>query len=160
MNSQRARTLGAYLLVGSVLQICLYLALSQQTDKADWLFYFDPRIGIFFLESGARGAELIIPGVFQWLSAVWILLLGLMLLFVRPLVKTYIISEIILSIPNVLFFIAIVGANLSPAHGFSVGELFFPVIVMIAFSVVPLLLAFSIRKKASAKIELSDQARA
>ncbi|MDT4965998.1 MAG: hypothetical protein QOJ64_735 [Acidobacteriota bacterium] len=143
----------------SILQICLYLALSLSTDKADWLFYFDPRLGIFFLESGVRGAELIIPGIFQWLSAVWILLLGLMLLFGRPLVKTYIVSEIILSIPSIFFFLAIVWVNLSPAHGFSVGELSFPVLVMIAFSVVPLVLAFRIRKKAPG-VELSNPPRA
>ncbi len=82
-----------------------------------------------------------------------------MLLFGRPLVKTYIVSEIILSIPSVFFFLAIVWSNLSPAHGFSVGELLFPVLVMIAFSVVPLVLAFRIRKKA-ARIELSNPARA
>ena len=159
MNPQRTKPLGLYLLVGSILQICLYLALSLSTDKADWLFYFDPRLGIFFLESGVRGAELIIPGLFQWLSAVWILLLGLMLLFGRPLVKTYIVSEIIFSVPSLFFFLAIAWANLSPAHGFSVGELLFPVIIMVAFSVVPLVLAFRIRKKA-ARIELSNPARA
>ena len=155
MNPQRTKTLGIYLLAGSILQLSLYLALSLSTDKAGWLFYF----GIFFLESGVRGAELINPGIVQWLSAVWILLLGLMLLFGRPLVKTYVVSEIILLIPGVFFFLAILGSNLSPAHGFSVGELLFPVIVMIAFSVVPLVLACRIRKK-TARIELSDPARA
>jgi hypothetical protein len=159
MNPQRTKTLGLYLILASLLQICLYLALSLSADKADWLFYFDPRLGIFFLESGVRGAELIIPGIFQWLSAIWILLLGLMLLFGRALVKTYIVSETILSIPSVFFFLAIVLANLSPAHGFSVGELLFPGLVMIAFSVIPLVLAFRIRKKA-ARIELSNPARA
>jgi hypothetical protein len=159
MNPQGTKTLGVYLLVGSILQLSLYLAMSLPTVKADWLFYFDPRIGIFFLESGVRGVELIIPGIFQWLSAVWILLLGLMLLFGRVAVKVYIVSEIILSIPSVFFFLAIVWANLSPAHGFSVGELLFPVIVTIAFSIVPLVLAFRIRQKA-ARIELSNPARA
>jgi hypothetical protein len=157
MNPQRTKTLGLYLLVGSILQLSLYLAMSLSTDKADWLFYFDPRIGIFFLEAGVRGAELVIPGIFQWLSAVWIFLLGLVMLFGRPAVKTYIVSELILSSPSVFFFLAIVWANLSPAHGFSVGELLFPVIVMIAFSVVPLVLAFRIRQKA-ARIELTNPA--
>ena len=136
MTPQRTKTLGIYLLVSSILQLCLYIALSVSNERAGWLFYFDPRLGIFFLESGVRGAELIIPGIFQWLSAVWIILLGLMLLFSRPLVKTYIVSELILSVPNVFFSVAIVWANLSPAHGFSVGELLLPLIIMIAFSVV------------------------
>lgn len=159
MNLAQTKTLGLYLLVASALQICLYLALSLSTDKADWLFYFDPRLGIFFLESSVPGADQVAPGIFQWVSAVWILLLALMLLFGRPLVRTYIVSEIILSIPSVLFFLMVLWVNMSPAHGFSVGELFFPVMVMIAFSVVPLVLAFKTRKKAT-PIELSDPARA
>ena len=48
-----------------------------------------------------------------------------MLLFGRPLLKTYIVSEFILSIPNVFFILAIVWSNLSPAHGFSAGELIY-----------------------------------
>lgn len=142
MKLSRTKTLGVYLLVGSILQICLYLVLSVGTDKYDWLFYLDPRLGIFFIESGVRRAELVTPGIFQWLSAVWILVSGLLLLFGRLLVKTYIVSEIIFSIPSLLFFLTIVLANLRPEHGFSVGELLLPVTVMIAFSAVPLVLAF------------------
>jgi hypothetical protein len=149
MNPPRTKTLGLYLLVVSILQICLYLAISLSSDKADWLFYFDPRLGIFFLESSLLGAEQVTPGIFQWLSAVWILLLGLLLLFGRSLVKTYIVSEIILSAPGVFFFLAIVWANLSPAHGFSVTELIFPLFVLVTFSVIPLVLAFRIRNKAA-----------
>jgi hypothetical protein len=108
MKSRRIKTLGLYLMVGAILQICLYLALSLSSDAADWLFYFDPRMGIFFIESGLRGAELVVPGIFQWLSAVWILLLGLMLIRGRPLVKTYIVSEIILSLPNVFRVVPLV----------------------------------------------------
>jgi hypothetical protein len=159
MKSRRIKTLGLYLMVGAILQICLYLALSLSSDAADWLFYFDPRMGIFFIESGLRGAELVVPGIFQWLSAVWILLLGLMLIRGRPLVKTYIVSEIILSLPNVFFSLVIVWANLSPAHGFSVGELLFPLIIMVAFSVVPLVLAFRTRRQAAGS-ELPDPATA
>ena len=157
--NRRTKTLGLYLLMASVLQICLYLALSISTDKIDGLFYFDPRLGIFFLESSLRGAERVTPGFFQWLSAGWILLVGLMLLFGRPLVRTYVVSEIILSLPSVVFFLMVLWVNMSPAHGFSAGELLFPLMVMIAFSVVPLLLAFRTRKKATG-VDLSISARA
>ena len=149
MNPQRPKTLGIYLLVVSTLQICLYLALLIPAEKVDWLYYFDPRLGIFFLESSVRGAELVTPGIFQWLSAVWILQLGVVLVSGRAWLKTYILSEIILSIPNILFFLAIVWANLSPAHGFSVRELLFPVMVMIAFSVIPVVLAFRAGQRAN-----------
>jgi len=159
MNPTRSKTLGLYILVGSFLQICLYLAVSLLTDKADWLLYFDPRAGIFFVESRLWRAEQLTPGIFQWLSAFWIVLLGLMLLLGRPVVKTYIISEIILSIPSFFFFLASVWETLSPEYGSSVEELLFPLIVMIAFSVVPLVLAFRSRRKAL-RIELPTPARA
>jgi hypothetical protein len=159
MNLRRTKILGAYLLVASILQTCLYLALSISAEKYDWLFYFDPRIGIFFLESGFRGAEQVTPNIFRWLSAVWILALGISQFSGRPLIKAYIISEIVLTLPNLLFVFAIVWANLSPAHGFSIGELFFPVLVMTAFSVVPLGLAFGARVK-GAEVESSNPARA
>lgn len=147
MNLKLARLLGAYLVMACVLQICAYLALSVSVEKFGWLYYLDPRIGIFFVESAVRGAEQPPPGVFGWVSAAWILALGLFLLSGRLRIKTYIISEIVLSLPNLLFVVAIALANLSSAHGFSVGELFFPVLVMIAFSVIPLILAFRARSK-------------
>jgi hypothetical protein len=142
MNLKRVKILGAYLLASCAMQICIYLALSIPSQNNDWLFYLDPRIGIFFIESSLRGTEQLAPGIFRWLSAIWILLLGSLLFSGRALIKTYIVSEIVLSLPNLLFIFLIVWANLSPAHGFSVGELFFPVMVMIAFSLVPLVLAF------------------
>ena len=142
----RYKILGTYLLVAGILQACLYLALSV-SPSLDWLFYFDPRIGIFFIESAWRGAdETVVPSVLRWLTVGWILLLAALFLYGRPLIKTYVISEVVLLLPSVLFFIGIIFANLSPAHGFSVGELLFPVPVAIMFSAVPLGLAFWSRR--------------
>ncbi len=142
----RTRVLGTYVVVGGILQALLYLALSISRSH-EGLFYFDPRIGIFFLETGWRGSEEIIPGIVRWLTVGWLLTIGGLLLTGRNLILAYIISEIILSLPNVFFFVAIVLANLSPAHGFSVGELFLPILVMIAFSIIPLTLAFRTRRQ-------------
>ena len=148
INLKRVRILGAYLTVACALQICLYLAMSISAEGYKWLFYFDPRIGLFVVESGIRGAEQPPPGFFAWVSAAWVLALGLLLLSGRPLIRTYVISEVALSAPNLLFVFAVALANLNPTHGFSVGELFFPVCVMIIFNVVPLILAFWARSKA------------
>jgi hypothetical protein len=148
INLKRVKILGAYLTVACALQICLYLAMSISAERYEWLFYFDPRLGLFFVESGIRGAEQPSPGIFGWVSAAWVLALGLLLLSGRPLIRAYVISEVALSAPNLLFVFAVAWANLSPAHGFSVGELFVPVGVMIIFSVVPLILAFRARSKA------------
>ena len=94
-----------------------------------------------------KGAEPTIPGVERWLTVVWLLVIGGLLLTGRRLVWLYVVSEIILSLPNVLFFVLIVLANLSPAHGFSVGELFLPIMVTLAFSLIPLVIASWARRQ-------------
>ena len=146
---QRAQWLSFYLLLASLLQICMYAAWSFSPEKLIAIFYFDPRIGLYFIESGTRGAELTVPGILQWLSAILLLLISLLLLSGRSILKTYIISEIIVSIPNLFFLVLIALANLSPAHGFSVGELFFPVLVMMLFTIVPVILAITIWRKSA-----------
>jgi hypothetical protein len=146
INLKRLKILGAYLTVTCALQICLYLAMSTSAERYQWLFYFNPRFGLYFVESVIKG-EPPPPGIFGWMSAACVLALGLLLLSGRPL-KAYVISEVALSAPTLLFVFVVALANLSPAHGFSVGELFVPVCLMIIFSVVPLILAFWARSKA------------
>ena len=147
MHLKRVKILGAYLTVACALQICLYLAMSVSAEQFDWLFYLDPRLGLFFVEAGLRGAEQPPPGILGWVSAAWVLTLGLRLLSGRSLIRAYVISEVVLSAPSLLFVFVVAWANLSPAHGFSVGELFIPVCIMIIFSVVPLILTFRARSK-------------
>jgi hypothetical protein len=112
---------------------------SRRRDT-QWLFYFNPRFGLYFVESVIKG-EPPPPGIFGWMSAAWVLALGLLLLSGRPLIKAYVISEVALSAPTLLFVFVVALANLSPAHGFPVGELSVPVCLMIIFSVVPSILA-------------------
>ena len=155
MNTKRVKFLGAYLLLISFLQMCLYLAMWRSPDESDWLFYFDPRAGIFFLETFMQGREPSEPTLFRCLSAVWIFLIGLLLFSGRRIVKTYAASELILMLPNVCFFLIIIWANASPNHGFSIGELFFPMLVMLLFSFVPLCLAWLSRAKGDAAESLN-----
>jgi len=149
---QQAKYLGFYLLFASLLQICTYAAWSFSAEKPGGIFYFDPRIGLFFIESTVRGAELTIPGILQWLSVLWLLLISLLLSSGRAMLKTYIISEMIVSIPNLLFFVVIILGNLSPNHGFSVGELFFPVVVMMLFTIVPVILTFRMWRRSAQQV--------
>jgi hypothetical protein len=155
MNLKRSRVLGVYLLAAASCQLALYLAMTVSSEEGGWLMYFDPRIGIFFLESVVRGSESLAPGVLRWLSAFWILAIGLSWALGHPRLKTYVISEIVLLIPNVGFFLLIVLANLSPAHGFSVGELLFPSLIMVVFSVIPLWLAFWARGRQDEVVSLN-----
>ena len=160
MNLKRIRILGSYVLVMGLLQIYFYLVMSTSTDEEGWLFYFDPRIGIFFFETDIQGIEQIGPGIFRWLSAIMIFVIGLILVLGRPIVKTYIVSELILMIPNIIFFVLVILAHLSPAHGFSVGELFIPSLVMLVFSIIPLRLAFWSRSKSETEVESLNLNRA
>ena len=154
MNPARLKFLGIYLIVICSLQICLYAIISFNPKDLGVLFYFDPRIGIFFLETAFRGSEQIAPGVFRWLSAAWILTLGIILFSGRPLLKTYIVSEIVFALPSLLFGLVVVIAGLSAAHGFSVPELFFPILIMLFFSIIPLVLAIRLAWRSRFKGDL------
>lgn len=69
------------------------------------------------------------------------------------------ITEIVASIPNLFFFVVIALANLNPAHGFSIGELFLPVLVTMLFSILPLILAFRIwRKREQQHVSRAEEA--
>ena len=142
----RTKILGAYLLVAGIVQASLYLAMSLPGDHL-WLMYFDPRLWIFFLEVTLKGPDLVTPWIFSWMSALWLIFLGGLIIFGHAWIKTYIISEILLSLPNVLLAIGVIWANMNPAHGFSIGELLFPVLVMLPFTIVPLTLAFWSRRQ-------------
>gem|GEM_PF-5771713 len=86
------------------------------------------------------------PSIVRWFALGWILALGVLLFAGRRLLKIYIVSEIVLSLPNIAFFALIALASLAPGSHFSVRQLFWPVLVMIVFSIVPLVLAFWSRK--------------
>ena len=141
----RTRILGAYVLVGAVLQVFLYLALSI-TRNCDWLCCFDSRIGIGFFESWAGRAQMA-PSIVRWFAVGWILALGVLLFTGRRLVKAYIISEIVLSLPNIIMFAMVALASLAPSPHFSIRSLLWPIIVMVVFSVIPLILAFRSRRQ-------------
>ncbi len=151
---QRTKLLSLYLLVAALLQICSYVALTLAPEKLGIIFYFDPRIGLFFIESGIRGAELKVPGILQWLSASWLLVISFFLLSGRPILKTYLVLEVVASLPNLFFFLVIVRANLSPTHGFSIGELFTPLLVTILFTILPVILGFRLWRRYALKNNL------
>jgi hypothetical protein len=75
---QRATPLSLYLVFASLLQISLYVAWTLSPEQLGAIFYFDPRIGLFFIESGFR-TELNAPGVLQCLSATWLLVISLLM---------------------------------------------------------------------------------
>lgn len=146
MQTARIKFLGTYLLVISSLQLAVYLAMTVWPDRFYSLFYLNPRLGLHMLELVATGREGSMPGVFQWLAAGWIFTLGALLLLGRPLIKTYLVSEVLLSLPNVLLIVVTLTSNLSPLRGLTIRETFIPLLVMTVYSVVPLALAVRARR--------------
>jgi hypothetical protein len=152
MKPEQVKILGIYLIAICALQSCLYLVMSFVALKENlWLFYFEPRIGtIVITELFARGTQrVVLTGILRWLSVVWILALGLLMLFGRPLIKTYIVSEIILTLPSLLLFLVVViiaAANLNSARfelGMTfLGMIFIPILVAVFFTIIPLGWAF------------------
>ena len=137
------QNLAVYLVTIALLQIGLYFAFFQPRGMGG-AFYLDPRIGIDFWFTGGRMASedrLSAEGLSQlirWSTAAWVLILGLLFMAHKAVAKLYVVSECLLSLPSLLFFLMVIGAGMSSAHGFSIGELLIPIIVFGVYTAVPL----------------------
>ncbi len=136
------RFIGAYLMVVASIQLILYVASLSGGSLS--LFYFDPRIGLFFLETMVRQQE-VYPGLLSWVSAVALGVVGLQMQRNPQRVRRYLILEPIMALPTVLMSIIAAAANLNPGHGFSTGELVTPLAVLVVSTVVPYGLAWKFR---------------
>jgi hypothetical protein len=109
MKLAPVKFLGIYLIAICFLQICLGFIVFLDPKDFAVLVSFAPHIGIYALERiFLATATPVFGGIFYWLTAGWFLTLGILLLFVRPLLKTYIISEIIFSLPSLVLFLALI----------------------------------------------------
>jgi hypothetical protein len=152
MKPERAKILGIYLIAICALQSCLYLVMTFVAVKEHlWLLYFEPRVGsIVILELFVRGTQqIVLAGLLRGVTVVWILALGLLMLFRRPLIKTYIVSEIMLALPTLLLFLvlALIGAANLTETRFELGRtflgmIFIPILVSVFFTLIPLGWAF------------------
>ena len=143
---KRSEILAVYLTVLALLQIGLYFV-SFNRGSMGALLYFDPRVGIDAWLSGgkmtpeARAAMAELSRLIRWAAAAWILALGLLLTFRKPVVRLYVVTECLFALPTLAFFGMVILANLGPGHGFSIGELFFPFAVFTIYTIVPLSIA-------------------
>lgn len=144
MKLARVKFLGIYLIAICSLQICLYFILILNPNDRRVLLSFEPRIGIFYMEVVFRAylspAAPVVHSIFSWLTAVWILTLGIFLSLGRPLLKTYIISEIIFFLPSLLLNLMVVVVMLSAGRRISIYDLF-TTLIPLAFSIIPLVWA-------------------
>ena len=157
--NKHLRILGVYLAVIALGHLCLYVILSLFSERLGWLFYFDTRIGFFFIETVVKHSQGIAegtpPALTAWLIEVGELALGIAMISGKKLVKVYVILESILTVPYLLFFLLIMAAGMSANHGFSPAELFLPSVVVIVACVFPLCYAILILWRYRAKNELS-----
>lgn len=149
------KILGMYVSVVALAHICLYVILNVFSERLGWLFYFDTRIGFFFVETVIKHSEDTPPAITAWFIEVGELVLGIVMIFGRNLVKTYIVVESILTIPYVLFFLLIMAVGMSASHGFSPAELLIPSAVVIFASALPLAYALWVFWRFRAKNDLS-----
>ena len=142
MNLPGRKLLAIYLIIIGSFQLVLYSLISLSEDLMV-LFYFDPRFGLSFLETIIRGVETM-PALLGWISAIVILVVGIFLLRYEGLLPLYFIVEFLFAAPSLFTFLVIGALNLSPSHGFSIGELLIPTIVFIFITVVPVVIGVRI----------------
>ena len=118
MNIAPVRFLGIYLIAICFFHICLGFIVFLNPKDFAVLVGFAPHLGIYMLERIFLATSTPdFGGIFYWLTTGWILTLGIVLLCGRPLLKTYIISEIIFALPSLLLFLALVGMILIYPEG-------------------------------------------
>jgi hypothetical protein len=141
MIEQRTRIFGTAILGITLLQGGLYTVASRLGQQAGYLQYFDPRIGIAGLtDLPERG----FPNYLEW-SSVLVLASVAGFTIVRPSkrsLRVYLLAEAGLSVPTLAFFVVVLQANLAPAHGFSLGELTWPLAVFVVLSLTPWLTGY------------------
>ena len=139
------RTLGAVVSVLGAGQLAVYAIWT--TGQRPELFYFDPRIGLAAFSDIAFGPRAENPTLLQWTTGIWQLLLGVALSWRPKWLTVYLISEALLALPSIAFFVLVASVNSSPSHGFSVGELLVPVLIFIVFTAVPFVSALRLKRR-------------
>ena len=127
---QRERLLGAYLFALSSYQIGIYCWPSGPP------FILDPRAGIpvLLINHFSFDNKVIYP--VEWITATWLVIAAAMIFFRGRLLKTYLISEILLAAPTAYYIGVLVmrhGGDFAP--GFR--DLVLTVLLFLVFSLVP-----------------------
>ncbi|NNE67604.1 MAG: hypothetical protein HKN33_13655 [Pyrinomonadaceae bacterium] len=126
--SMSSRILGIYLVVISVLQIALYLYLSSGSFDLELgsREFVDPRIGWSILGHSLLG----------WLTAIWVFAIGSAFVLGRKPFVTYISTELILGLPQIVAAIPYGLINWSEGEGIHQGIT--QIILAVLFTVIPI----------------------
>jgi len=133
-KSDLIKVLGLYLVTLAVIE--MILSLLHQTP-----FFLRPRVGFSYLFSDLKVPGKYLVPLAELPSAAWLLALGAAFLRNCRPVKTYVVSEIFLASPTILFLgaLAISGGG----HILRRVDSILPFIVMVLFTIVPVSLAIS-----------------
>ena len=140
---RRFRCLGTAITVLGCAQLALYIIWLRRGAMKS--FYFDPRIGFTLLDRfGETGTEG--PKSLHWLSAFAEVILGFGISLKPRMIYLYLVTEVLFSLPSIVLFAVVLWANVSPAHGMSIGELLIPIPVFLLFSAAPWMIGYRLRK--------------
>lgn len=146
-SPQATRFLAFYLLALSLLQAALYWVAAAGGPKAWSLYYLEPRLGLFFLETLVRPGHTF-PGYALGASVAALALMGCLLLLEVVGLRTYLVFEILLASPTVVLFAMIAFSNTPPGMGFSILDLALPAIPFTLTSVLPVIYAWRVLRAA------------
>lgn len=125
-------------------QLALYFV-GLLSDLGGLAFYLDPRIGWCALFGNTIQGE----RVYTLARFIFPACTGAAAFLMRrwgPGLCVYLVLELLLSLPTLVFFALVLKVSMSPAHGFSVGELPLPVISFLGNCAVPFGLGLSVHR--------------
>lgn len=144
-SPRATRFLAFYLLAISLLQAALYWVAAARGPQTWMLYYLEPRLGLYFLESLIRPGQPF-PGYALGASVVALALVGCLLLLEVIGLRTYLVFEIVLALPTVALFAMIAASHTPPGLGFSLLDLALPAIPFAMTSVLPVIYAWRVLK--------------
>lgn len=145
ISPQRERLLGGYLFALCAYQIGIYCWPSGPP------FILDPRAGIpvLLINHFSFDNKVIYP--VEWITATWLVFLAAMIFFRGKLLKTYLISEIVLAAPTAYYISVLAvrhGGDFAP--GFK--DLVLTAMLFTVFSLVPI--SFTVQRLTTRKTPL------
>ncbi|MCB9385258.1 MAG: hypothetical protein H6509_11630 [Bryobacterales bacterium] len=142
-SPQANRFLAFYLLCLALLHAALYWVAAGGGPGAWALYYLEPRLGLYFLESLVKPGHPF-PGYLIGASIVSIGLIGCLLLLDVVGLRFYLAFEILLALPTVILFAMIAISNAPPGLAFSPLDLMLPAVPFTLVSVLPVLYAWRV----------------
>ncbi len=132
------RILGVYLLCIVSFQVFVYL----QIENIGNIFIYDPRIGLHAMLEMLFHGKMEMPEMMliEWLTAAWLGCIAVLMVLGKSLIRTYVISESILFILNVVIVAILICENCGFLDEFPAHIIRAALVMMIPATIIPFLL--------------------